>query len=162
VPAGSPPQANTRNGAWRLAAQAPSAPRGVPGESLPQASGGSRGVAPPGQHCSATAARRHAPGDRRAARRRHGPGGRAVLASGRRGALPPGDRLLSFEVGYSWSACPAAGQCRPAADTTATPFAARRYVAGHADTGRFLTVTETATEVVETSPATFSFSVKSM
>jgi hypothetical protein len=33
-------------------------------------------------------------------------------------------------------------------------------VAGHADTGRFLKVTETAAEVVETSPATFSFSVK--
>ncbi len=48
--------------------------------------------------------------------------------------------------------------CRPAADTTATPFAARRYVVGHADTGRLLQLTETATEVVETDPATFAFS----
>jgi hypothetical protein len=86
---------------------------------------------------------------------------RAAGLSWRPGALPPGDRLLSFEVGYYWSACTAAGQCHPAADTTATPFAARRYVAGHADTGRFLKITETATEVVETSPATFSFSLKS-
>jgi hypothetical protein len=78
------------------------------------------------------------------------------------GALPPGDRLLSFEVGYHWDACAAAGRCRPGADTTATPFAARRYVAGHADASRFLKVTETATEVVETSPATFSFSTKSV
>ena len=85
---------------------------------------------------------------------------RAAGLSWRPGALPPGDRLLSFEVGYYWSACTAAGQCQRAADTTATPFAARRYVAGHADTGRFLTLTETAAEVVETSPATFSFSVK--
>jgi hypothetical protein len=85
---------------------------------------------------------------------------RAAGLSWRPGALPPGDRLLSFAVGYYWSACTAAGHCRPAADTTATPFAARRYVAGHADTGRFLKLTETATEVVETSPATFSFSVK--
>jgi len=86
---------------------------------------------------------------------------RAAGLSWRPGALPPGDRLLSFEVGYYWSACTGAGRCRPGADTTATPFAARRYVAGHADTSRFLQITETATEVVETSPATFSFSVKS-
>src|SRR5215471_3843653 len=86
---------------------------------------------------------------------------RAAGLSWRPGALPPGDRLLSFEVGYYWSACTAAGQCRRAADTTATPFAARRYVAGHADTGRFLKLTEIASEVVETRPATFSFSVKS-
>src|SRR5215472_7392376 len=86
---------------------------------------------------------------------------RAAGLSWRPGALPPDDRLLSFEVGYYWSACTAGGQCRRAADTTATPFAARHYVAGHADTGRFLKLTETATEVVETSAATFSFSVKS-
>jgi hypothetical protein len=89
--------------------------------------------------------------------------GRTVRAAGlswRPGRLPAGDRLLSFEVGYSWQACSAAGKCTAGADTTATPFAARRYVAGHADTGRFLKVTETAAEVVETSPATFSFSVK--
>ena len=45
------------------------------------------------------------------------------------------------------------------ADATVTPFAARRYMAGHADTGKYLKVTETATEVVETDPATFAFSV---
>ena len=38
VPGGSLPQASTRDGACRLAGQAPSAPRGVPGGSLPQAS----------------------------------------------------------------------------------------------------------------------------
>jgi Glycoside-hydrolase family GH114 len=102
--------------------------------------------------------------------------------------LPPGDRLLSFEVGYYWDACTAgpgpvteepgrrppggsggsppragtAGACAAGADTTATPFAARRYVVGHADTSRLLKITETASEVVETSPATFSFSVKSV
>jgi len=91
--------------------------------------------------------------------------GGTVAAAGlswRPGRLPRGDRLLSFEVGYYWRACTAPGHCAPAADTTVTPFAARRYVAGHADTGRLLQVTETATEVVETSPATFSFSVKSV
>jgi Glycoside-hydrolase family GH114 len=75
--------------------------------------------------------------------------------------LPRGDRLLSFAVGYYWHACPAHGHCVAAADTTATPFAARRYVVGHADTGRRLQVTETATEVVQTSSAAFSFSIKS-
>ncbi|HEV2372263.1 MAG TPA: endo alpha-1,4 polygalactosaminidase [Streptosporangiaceae bacterium] len=75
--------------------------------------------------------------------------------------LPRGDRLLSFEVGYYWAACPAQGHCVPGADTTATPFAARRYVAGHADTGRRLAVTERATEVVQTSSAPFLFSFKS-
>jgi glycosyl hydrolase family 114 len=61
-------------------------------------------------------------------------------------------------VAYTWQAC-AAGTCRTAADTTATPFAARRYVVGHADTGRLLKLTETASEVVETDPGTFAFSV---
>ncbi len=87
---------------------------------------------------------------------------RAAGLSWRPGRLPAGDRLLSFEVGYAWDACTAAGKCQPGADTTATPFAARRYVAGHADTGRFLKITETATEVVETSPATFAFSTDSV
>ncbi|HYB86780.1 MAG TPA: endo alpha-1,4 polygalactosaminidase [Streptosporangiaceae bacterium] len=78
--------------------------------------------------------------------------------------LPRGDKLLSFDVGYVWQACTAAaggqgGHCAAAADTTATPFAAQRYVAGHADTGKYLKVTVTATEVVETSPATFAFSI---
>ena len=75
-------------------------------------------------------------------------------------ALPGGDRLLSFEVAYVWTTCATpTSSCRPAADTTATPFAARRYVVGHADTGRLLRLTETATEVVETDPATFTFRV---
>ncbi len=74
--------------------------------------------------------------------------------------LPRGARLLSFEVATTWQACTApAGPCTRAADTTATPFAARRYVAGHADVGRYLRVTETAAEVVETDPATFTFHV---
>ncbi len=87
---------------------------------------------------------------------------RAAGLSWRPGRLPAGDRLLSFEVGYVWDACTAAGACQPGADTTVTPFAASRYVAAHADTGRFLKVTETATEVVETSPATFAFSTNSV
>src|SRR5215472_12527038 len=87
---------------------------------------------------------------------------RAAGLSWRPGRLPPGDRLLSFEVGYYWEACTAAGKCRTGADTTATPFAASQYVVGHADTSRFLKVTETASEVVETDPGTFSFSVKSV
>jgi hypothetical protein len=87
---------------------------------------------------------------------------RAAGLSWRPGRLPAGDRLLSFEIGYYWDTCTAAGQCHPGADTTVAPFGARRYVAGHADTSRFLKLTETATEVVETSPATFSFSTKSV
>jgi Glycoside-hydrolase family GH114 len=88
--------------------------------------------------------------------------GGMVAAAGlswRPGRLPHSDRLLSFEVGYAWQSCSAPGHCRRAADSTATPFAARRYRVGHADTGRLLRVTETAAEVVETSPATFSFRV---
>ena len=89
---------------------------------------------------------------------------RAAGLSWRPGQLPPRDTLLSFEVGYAWQACAArsGGQgthCVKAADSTVTPFAARQYIAGHADTGKYLEVTETATEVVETDPATFAFSV---
>ena len=88
--------------------------------------------------------------------------GGTVRAAGLRwlpGRLPPGDRLLSFEVEYHWRSCPASGLCARAADSTATPFAAARYVVGHADTGRRLRLTEIAAEVVETNPATFSFTV---
>jgi hypothetical protein len=68
--------------------------------------------------------------------------------------------LLSFEVAYSWQSCTRSGQhCTTGADSTATPFAARRYVVGHADTGRRLKVTETAAEVVETEASTFAFTV---
>ena len=63
--------------------------------------------------------------------------------------LPHGLKLVSFSVGYTWQSCaPGGKQCRTAADSTATPFAARDYVVGQADTGRVLRVTETATEVV--------------
>jgi hypothetical protein len=88
--------------------------------------------------------------------------GRTVRATGlswRAGVLPKGDTLLTFGVSYSWQSCVAT--CTRAADSTATPFAAGRYIVGHADTGRRLRVTETATEVVETDPATFAFTVVS-
>jgi hypothetical protein len=89
--------------------------------------------------------------------------GGVVHASGlswRPGRLSRGQRLLSFEVSYGWRACARrhAG-CVNAADRTATPFAARRYIVGHADTGKHLRLNETAAEVVETSPADFSFKV---
>jgi hypothetical protein len=91
--------------------------------------------------------------------------GGVVRAAGLRwrpGRLPRGDRLLSFEVAYAWSACNARGQrCRRAADSTATPFAAQQYLIGHADAGRRIAVTQTATEVVETDRATFSFQASS-
>jgi hypothetical protein len=74
--------------------------------------------------------------------------------------LPRGMRLLSFEVAYTWQSCgPHGGHCRTAAGTTAAPFAARRYRAGHADTGRRLRVTETAAEVVQTQARNFTFRV---
>jgi hypothetical protein len=74
--------------------------------------------------------------------------------------LPRGMKLLSFGVAYTWQSCgPHGGHCRTAADATATPFAARRYRAGHADTGRRLRVTETAAEVVQTKARNFTFRV---
>jgi hypothetical protein len=86
-----------------------------------------------------------------------------MRASGLRwrpGHLPAGDRLLSFEVAYEWRACsPSGTRCRAGGGTTQTPFAARRYVVAHHDIGRRLELVETATEVVETDPATFSFRV---
>jgi hypothetical protein len=90
--------------------------------------------------------------------------GAAVRAAGitwKPGRMQRGQRLLSFEVGYRWRACTPSGTCAPAADISATPFAASRYTAGHADVGRRLRVTVTATEVVETDPATFTFRVVS-
>jgi hypothetical protein len=85
---------------------------------------------------------------------------RAEGLSWRPSRLPKADKLLSFEIGYHWRACTAPGKvCAKASDTTATPFAARRYVAGHSDTGRFLEVTETASEVIETGGGNFSFRV---
>jgi hypothetical protein len=72
--------------------------------------------------------------------------------------LPAGWKLVSLEVAYTWQSCaPGGSQCKAAADTTATPFAARNYVVGHADTGRVLRLTETATEVVVPSGASDDF-----
>ena len=132
--------------------------RGVPGPSGPGVSPES-GVLP---RASTYPPPRHHGTLRITGSLRDGGTARAAGLSWRPGKLPTGDRLLSFEIGYYWDTCTAAGQCRPGADTTAAPFAARRYVAGHADTSRFLKLTETATEVVETSPATFAFSTKSV
>ena len=89
---------------------------------------------------------------------------RAAGLSWRPSPLPPGTRLLSFEVGYVWQACTALSggtgrHCSAGTDATVTPFAARRYVTGHGDTGKYLKLTETAAEVVETDPATFTFRV---
>jgi hypothetical protein len=89
--------------------------------------------------------------------------GSVVRAAGLRwhpGRLPAGDRILSFEVTYEWLACSPAGRhCRLGAGSTATPFAATHYTVAHADIGRRLELVETAAEVVETDPATFSFRV---
>jgi hypothetical protein len=75
-------------------------------------------------------------------------------------SLPAGTKLLSFEVASTWQSCAMNGQhCVSAADSTATPFAASTYRVGHADTGRRLRVTQTAAEVVETQPSTFTFQV---
>jgi Glycoside-hydrolase family GH114 len=74
--------------------------------------------------------------------------------------LPRGMKLLSFEVAYAWQSCAPSGRsCTTAAGSTATPFAARQYRAGHADTGRRLRVTETAAEVVQTKARNFTFKV---
>jgi hypothetical protein len=87
--------------------------------------------------------------------------GAAVAAAGlswSRPRLPHGITMLSFAVAYTWQSCAPGGKdCKTAADSTATPFAAGDYVVGHADTGRLLRVTETASEVVETQASTFSF-----
>jgi len=89
--------------------------------------------------------------------------GSTVTAAGLRWhapRLPRGMSLLSFEVAYSWQSCDAAGtHCRAGADSTAAPFAARRYTAGQADTGRRLRVTETASLVVQTQRNPFTFQV---
>jgi hypothetical protein len=89
--------------------------------------------------------------------------GAVVTATGlswRAPRLPKGTRLLSFEVAYTWQSCAASGrQCVSTADATVTPFGAERYRVGHGDTGRLLRVTETASAVVETNPATFGFKV---
>ena len=80
---------------------------------------------------------------------------RAAGLSWRRSRLPAKDRILTFAVSYTWQSC--SSTCVAAADSTATPFAANGYIVGHPDTGRRLRLTETASEVVETDPATFAF-----
>jgi hypothetical protein len=73
--------------------------------------------------------------------------------------LPHGLKLISFAVAYTWQSClPGGKQCRAGADSTVTPYAARSYVAGHADTGRVVRLTETATEVVAPSGISADFS----
>ena len=74
--------------------------------------------------------------------------------------LPQGFKLLSFAIATYWRTCDASG-CRVAADATSTPFAARRYIVGHADVGRYLRVIQTATEVVQTNEPGFNFEVRS-
>jgi hypothetical protein len=72
--------------------------------------------------------------------------------------LPAGWKLVSLAVAYTWQSCARGGsQCKTAADTTTTPFAARGYVVGHADADRVLRLTETATEVVVPSGASDDF-----
>ncbi len=74
--------------------------------------------------------------------------------------VPSGNTVLSFQVAYEWQACTSRGRgCVTAADTTATPFAATSYIVGHTDVGKYIELTETATQVVETDPATFTFRV---
>jgi hypothetical protein len=89
--------------------------------------------------------------------------GALVTASGlawRAPRLPRGMKLLSFAVAYTWQSCAASGRrCTTGAGSTATPFAARQYRAGHADTGRRLRVTETAAETVQTKARNFTFRV---
>ena len=105
----------------------------------------------------AARAPRHAADHRPAPGRRAGHGVRPGLA---RAPAAARLKLLSFEVAYTWQSCAPSGRhCTAAADTTATPFAARQYRVGHADTGRRLRVTETATEVVQTKARNFTFRV---
>ncbi len=74
--------------------------------------------------------------------------------------LAPGQRLLSFGVTYTWLRCTTrTGPCVAAAAMTRTPFAASHYIVGHGDVGRYLRLTETAIQVIETDPATFGFRV---
>ncbi len=127
----------------------------------PAAASGRAGAASASDATRSVPGPRHAGMPRIAGALRDGGVVRAAGLSWKPGRLPKGDRLLSFAVGYQWQSCAsaAASSCRPAADSTRTPFAARRYIVGHADVGRELRVVETAAETVETDPATFSFSV---
>ena len=90
--------------------------------------------------------------------------GATVTATGLRWhapRLPRGMSLLSFAVAYSWQSCRRGRDALPGRGGHArpTPFAARRYAVGHADTGRRLRLTETAAEVVQTQRNPFTFQV---
>ncbi|HEY6787305.1 MAG TPA: hypothetical protein VI365_08335 [Trebonia sp.] len=81
-----------------------------------------------------------------------------ILAEACRNPQAAGRRRLVFvrTVGRPVPGCcaPGGAGCKAAADSTATPDAARAYVVGHADTGRVLRLTETASEVVLTQAST--------
>jgi hypothetical protein len=151
--------------AWPASASAASAP--TPTQPVPRAaaritaeraSPATATAAAPAAAAPAIPAPRHRGSLRITGTLRDGGSVRAVGLRWRPGRLPRGDRLLSFAVASSWTSCNARGrQCHRAADSTATPFAAQRYLVGHADAGRRIAVTQTATEVVETDRATFSF-----
>ena len=102
-----------------------------------------------------------APGD--AAHRRAGAG--RLGAHRGRAALVPGPAAARHEAAQlrgrlRVADLPGARHAlRAASDATVTPFAARRYLPGHPDTGKRLRITETAAEVVETHPATFAFQI---
>jgi hypothetical protein len=145
-----------------LAAIMPAAASAGAGAARPATAGGGSGRAAHSQAAASAIPRpRHQGRLRITGQLRDGGTVTAAGLSWHPGKLPRGDKLLSFEVAYAWHACRGGGKCGRAAGTTATPFAARRYVVGHADTGKRLAVTVTASEVVETSAATFAFSVVS-
>jgi hypothetical protein len=153
--------------AAQVAAAGPAGRSAPPAGALPPVSAVAAGkTAPPAADAPAAAGSRRIPPPRHTGKLRITGSltdGAVVTATGLRWRpprLPRGMKLLTFAVAYTWQSCRAAGtHCVTAADSTATPFAARRYRVGHADTGRRLRVTETAAEVVETQPATFTFRV---
>ena len=86
-------------------------PTAIPHGSLTRASlapSGSSGGSPP-RASTAIPPPRHQGTLRITGSLRDGGTARAVGLSWRPGKLPAGDRLLSFEVGYYWDACSAAG-----------------------------------------------------
>ena len=87
--------------------------------------------------------RGHTAGDRGAARRLGRAGGRAVLAAVAAAARCQAAELRGrLRMGDVHSAVRGRGRhCAAGADSTVTPFAARSYVVGHADTGHYLKIT---------------------
>jgi glycosyl hydrolase family 114 len=150
----------------------PSARTASPARAAPATGAASPARAIPAGRTASRAAAATASGSRRVPPPRHTgrlrvrgrlADGGVVTAAGLRWhppRLPHGMKLLTFAVAYTWHRCRADGtHCVTAADSTATPFAARRYRVGHADTGKRLRVTETAAEVVETQTSPFTFRV---